>query len=55
MNYPQLAFDLYVLTRDPLVLDAIRVLLDPEDPSYLDAVNLVTVMDEARSLLTPMK
>ena len=53
MDYPRLAFELYLLTRDPLVLDAIRVLLDPTDPVYPEAVNLVTTLDEARQLLTP--
>lgn len=55
MDYPNLAFELYRLTRDPLLLDAIRVLLDPEDPSYEVAKTMVERLQDARELLTPQK
>lgn len=47
------ALSLYRLTKDPLVLDAIRVLADPEDPTYETALSMVERMVEARNVLFP--
>jgi hypothetical protein len=49
----QTALDLYKLNNDPLTLDAIRVLANPDDPSYADAKSMIEAQEEARQVLFP--
>jgi hypothetical protein len=43
------ALILYQASPDPLLLDAIRVLQDPEDPSYEAAATMIEHLEELQN------
>lgn len=49
----QTALDLYKLNNDPLTLDAIRVLANPDDPQYETAKQMIEDLEAARQTLFP--
>ena len=55
IDYQSEAFRLYKLTDDPLTLDAVRVLANPEHPMYEMAREMVERMLDAERTLFPPK
>jgi hypothetical protein len=52
MNLIERAVELYKANPDPLTLDAIRVLANPDDPSYEAAATMICLLEELPELDT---